>query len=214
METGPLGLEKLSLSPKPETNSESPLPSFSSANDPDATGDGSKTLATIGEGDAHSDVKTEKVTGPAQNDEAPVAATTAASEHKANDHKIKEESPALSDENQEITLSPRVDKSGKVITAHTPASDIKSRVQKVKEEELEKSLDIQKKIREGEFSYDIFVAIKKQLKAHGPGKTLSSEDTIERICMMARYPFTIEPGDWLITRPRSLNERKPPPLCR
>ena len=31
---------------------------------------------------------------------------------------------------------------------------------------------------------------------------------------MARYPFTIEPGDWLITRPRSLDEKKPPPVCR
>ena len=112
-----------------------------------------------------------------------------------------------------LDLSPQVAKSGKVIKAQTPAPDIQSWVQEIKEE-LEKSLDIQKKIREGEFSYDIFVAIKKQLKAHGPGRTLSLGDTIERICMMARYPFTIEPGDWLITRPRSLNEKRPPPLCR
>ena len=98
--------------------------------------------------------------------------------------------------------------------APEPAFSDEGREQVVKQEELDESHETQKKINNGEFSYDIFVALKKELNAHGPGKTLSFDNTIEKICIMARYPFTIEPGDWLVTRPRYLDERKPPPVCR
>ena len=81
-------------------------------------------------------------------------------------------------------------------------------------DELDESHQTQKNIRNNEFTYNIFVSIKKELKAYGGTKTLSFEATLDKICMLARFPFTIGPGDWLVTRPRSLNERKPPPKCR
>ena len=81
-------------------------------------------------------------------------------------------------------------------------------------DELDEMHRTQKDIKHNEFTYDIFVSLKKQLKSHGGPKQLSFEDTIEKICVMARFPFTIKPGDWLMSRPRSINERKPPPRCR
>merc|ERR1712237_42395 len=53
-----------------------------------------------------------------------------------------------------------------------------------------------KKNESMKFNYGIMATLKKELKAHGPDCTLSWEETIERICYMARYPVTIEPGDW------------------
>ena len=43
---------------------------------------------------------------------------------------------------------------------------------------------------------------------------MSWAQSIEKISLMAIYPFPIEPGDWFVTRHRSLDERRPPPACR
>ena len=64
------------------------------------------------------------------------------------------------------------------------------------------------------FNYDIMVTLKKELRAHGPGKTLTFEETIHKLCYLARYPVLIEPGDWLITRPKSMRRKNPAPRCR
>ena len=73
---------------------------------------------------------------------------------------------------------------------------------------------IVKKNEDLKFNYDILVTLKKELKAYGPDKTLTFEDTIDKLCYLARYPVIIEPGDWFITRPKSLKKNKPSPRCR
>ena len=43
---------------------------------------------------------------------------------------------------------------------------------------------------------------------------LQSQQAIEHVSRMARFPFPVKPGDYFVTRPPSSNWKKPTPRCR
>ena len=60
--------------------------------------------------------------------------------------------------------------SDEVVLALEPAFSDEGREKEVKLEKLDESHELQKKIKNNEFTLDVFIALKRELNAHGPGK--------------------------------------------
>ena len=59
--------------------------------------------------------------------------------------------------------------------------------------------------------YFLYQQLKDKLAS---GERLQTEEAVEAISRLARYPFTIRPGDWFTTRPAATEETRPTPRCR
>ena len=64
-----------------------------------------------------------------------------------------------------------------------------------------------------QLNYKLYQNLKRQL-AEAHSGWLTSSSGIEAVCRLARYPFTIRPGNWLTTRPQTGYPSRPAPRCR
>ena len=86
--------------------------------------------------------------------------------------------------------------------------------QKIKEEPPSGIEDSQNKNEApSHITFDILSLIKREL-AGVEDRMLSLPQALTKLSILARFPFTIEPGDWFTTRPASLDKGRPAPKCR
>ena len=75
----------------------------------------------------------------------------------------------------------------------------------------QRSERINKKAIPTSIDYLLYTQLKDKLDG---SKRLKTEEAVEVISKLARFPFTVRPGDWFKTRPAGTDVRRPVPHCR